>query len=142
MTLTCKFLTSIKLSFLHFGQNRGKSSNTVRGRICVLVLPPHFGQQSQSDFDCRVSAIYTTPHRTCQDMPLWEKFTATPAAPLLVSAYAVEYGSSQKCKVKKMNAQNAATSSRNIQSRTGFGFTPFPPVLPILRPDTPAAVGN
>ena len=33
--------------YLHFGQKRGKSSNTVCGRICVLVLLPHLGQQSQ-----------------------------------------------------------------------------------------------
>lgn len=32
------------------GQNRGKSSNTVCGRICIRVLPPHLGQQSQSFF--------------------------------------------------------------------------------------------
>lgn len=32
------------------GQNRGKSSNTVCRRICIRVLPPHLGQQSQSFF--------------------------------------------------------------------------------------------
>lgn len=44
------FLKRITQVYLHFGQNRGNSSNTVRGNICVLVLPPHLGQQSQSDF--------------------------------------------------------------------------------------------
>ena len=34
--------------YLHFGQNKGKSSSTVCGRICVLVLQPQLGQQSQS----------------------------------------------------------------------------------------------
>ena len=42
---------------MHFGQNRGKSSNTVCGRICVLVLPPHLGQRSQSTFDFSVLII-------------------------------------------------------------------------------------
>ena len=50
-------LKRITQAYLHFGQNRGNSSNTVRGRICVLVLPPHLGQQSQSDFGFSVSVI-------------------------------------------------------------------------------------
>lgn len=43
--------------YLHFGQNRGKSSNTVCDRTCVLVLPPHLGQQSQSVL---FSSFFTT----------------------------------------------------------------------------------
>ena len=46
--------------YLHFGQKRGKSSNTVCGRICVLVLPPHLGQRSQSIFDFSCSTIFIT----------------------------------------------------------------------------------
>ena len=50
-------LKRITQVYLHFGQNRGNSSNTVRGRICVLVLPPHFGQQSQPILVSALSAI-------------------------------------------------------------------------------------
>jgi len=50
--------------YLHLGQNRGKSSSTVCGRTCVLVLPPHLGQRSQSDPDGKVSVIsYHLPVR-------------------------------------------------------------------------------
>lgn len=59
-------LKRITQVYLHFGQNRGKSSSTVCERICVLVLPPHLGQQSQSDFVCGFSVIYTTPRRIRQ----------------------------------------------------------------------------
>ena len=46
--------------YLHFGQNSGKSSSTVCGRICVRVLPPHFGQQSQFVFTDVFSVIACT----------------------------------------------------------------------------------
>ena len=32
-------------------QSRGKSSSTVCGRTCVLVLPPHLGQRSHCKLD-------------------------------------------------------------------------------------------
>ena len=46
--------------YLHFGQNRGKSSNTVCGRICVRVFPPQRGQQSQFVFPDVFSVITCT----------------------------------------------------------------------------------
>lgn len=46
--------------YLHFGQNSGKSSSTVCDRICVRVLPPRLGQQSQSVFTFAVSDTFIT----------------------------------------------------------------------------------
>ena len=51
-------LKRITQAYLHFGQNRGKYSSTVCARSCVLVLPPHFGQQSQTAFVFVLSSRY------------------------------------------------------------------------------------
>ena len=43
MITVCRFLTFIKFSCLHFGQNRGKFCSIVSFRILSLVLPPQTG---------------------------------------------------------------------------------------------------
>ena len=43
----CKSFASIKLSCLHFEQQRGKFFNSVSARICILVLFPQTGQCTQ-----------------------------------------------------------------------------------------------
>ena len=45
MTVICKFLASINVSCLHFGQKRGYFLNSVSTRIMVRVLPPQIGQK-------------------------------------------------------------------------------------------------
>ena len=44
--------TSISVSFLHFGQNRGKLTRTVSWYTLLRVLPPHEGQCIHLDFCC------------------------------------------------------------------------------------------
>ena len=60
-------LALINVSFLHFGQNRGKFSNTVFSRILVRVLLPHIGHSTHSLFnnvispcssDCFIILVY------------------------------------------------------------------------------------
>ena len=50
MILICKFLTSINVSCLHFGQKRGYFFNSVSSRILVRVLPPHIGHTIHFSF--------------------------------------------------------------------------------------------
>ena len=54
------FLNRITQVYLHFGQNRGKSSNTVCASICVRVFPPHLGQISHSDCSFFLSDRFMT----------------------------------------------------------------------------------
>ena len=74
-------LKRITQVYLHFGQNRGKSSSTVCGRICVLVLPPHLGQQSQRNF--WFSSLRGTLLRLSANVPTAPAHSVIPFPPAL-----------------------------------------------------------
>lgn len=51
-TIILNCTTSIRISFLHFGQNSGKLTRTVSSYTLLRVLPPQEGQCIHLDFCC------------------------------------------------------------------------------------------
>ena len=51
ITIVCNPFTLISVSCLHFGQNNGKFSSTVSGRIFIRVLLLQTGHNTHSIFD-------------------------------------------------------------------------------------------
>ena len=63
ISLTVKPSASIRLSFLHFGQNSGKCKSTVSFRNLTLVLFPHTGQYTHFWYSISSLFIFFTLSR-------------------------------------------------------------------------------
>ena len=71
MITICRFLTFIKFSCLHFGQNRGKFCSIVSFRILSLVLPPQTGHLIHSAVPISIRYLLQISAHNCLFFCSW-----------------------------------------------------------------------